>query len=67
MNKVAIFAALLECTLVVRPVLKSCQVCCESEGITACRFVKNCSDGIEPQEPKAPKPDKETPKDDDET
>ena len=55
MNKVAIFTVLLECTLVVRPVLKSCQVCCESEGITACRFVKNCSDGIEPKEPKNPK------------
>lgn len=51
MLKTTLTLALLECTLVVRPVLKSCQVCCETDSIQACRFVKNCSEGIEPKSP----------------
>ena len=57
MNKVVIFAALLECTLTVRPILKSCQVCCETDGVTACRFIKDCVIGTESEEPKDPKQD----------
>ena len=60
--KTTALLAALECTLVIKPVLKSCQLCCETDSFKVCKFVKDCSKGIEPEEqqPKeTEKPDSE--------
>ena len=51
----------LECAVIMNPTVGSCQMCCESENIKACRFLPTCSGyDITPSTPSKPDNDSDS-------